>query len=424
MHDDPTGLNPGVSSPTESIHAPKRPSAGSIRRVLLGAAIAVGLMVYLFIVFLFVHRDGYGYTYLHFLFDYHFGVTRRALEGEIARHLFPPPYWVGNFRDFSHWVLGLAMMLFVAIALAMWRRGRTTGWLLLVLVIATSPLTFKQMAADEGRQDIFGVVVLESTLLLALLRSPAPAAYFLSVVLVPLTLVNENHLLLYLPSCLVIVMAKVAMTSETRRWRWLMLPWAAFITGFIINLLLPPPRVPYRQYEAYLASKSIYRLPGGTPDRWLYTHVRENLDFAVTEWHRLEPEHLRHAADYLVFFGITVIIAALIWAGIKRTDARFARGFLCAMGFITAFYVVLCRTASDEARWLANFGTCVLFVGLFWCDACKARPIKAYVLALIVAFQLMLHEGFGITVPDMNLERRFTRIEEFYRGNPHREAGS
>jgi hypothetical protein len=63
---------------------------------------------------------------------------------------------------------------------------------------------------------------------------------------------------------------------------------------------------------------------------------------------------------------------------------------------------------------LANFGTCVFLVTLFWADAFRLDVQRKYALAAIAAVQLMLHSGFGDTVPKLDLRHRATELLRYY----------
>src|SRR5207302_10126502 len=141
--------------------------------------------------------------YIHLLVDYHFGFTKRALIGAIVS-LFTSkvPVWLVFALGGTVWLvtLGLFVQLF----------RRTFGfdakhWPLFVFT-AGSPFFFKNFMHALGHFDIYGC-----TLAICLLLLPARSIAFVllaALFSVSLVLIHHIHLLLYVPTIVVIVLLR------------------------------------------------------------------------------------------------------------------------------------------------------------------------------------------------------------------------
>jgi len=365
---------------------------------------------YLEAVFFLCPRNWPGYGYIQFLFDYAHGPARRSLEGEIARHLVAPPYTIGQFQVLTNALLLAALLLFVVVA---WRSGTPRFSLartVLVVWLAASPLTFKNLLLDQGRLDVLGVFVLELTLLLGWAGSPWLLAGLLTLVTVPLALCNENLLLLHLPAALAILGAvTIGPRPGTRR---RIAPFAAaaatYAAACLLCVLMPKPNIPQAQYRTYLEGKSLTRLPPWDAERWPYSSARDNFAFARAERTRLAPLQRAHLPSYLLYFallcGAGLTTARSLPAGWSGRG-RYLAGLACTL----PGYAVLMWGASDLSRWCANLTLCTLALSLFFRVEDEAEPAAGpwWLLVPPALFQLLFLGGFGVNEPSVSLGAGF-----------------
>jgi len=391
------------------VNSPASPDAAPLRaaRALL-PAVLVGL--YLEAMFYVVPRFWLGYSYIQFLFDYAHGPARRSLEGEILRHLAPAPYSIALFQAWANLQLLAAMSLFVVIV---WRLARRSspGALVLVAVLASSPLTFKNLCFDQGRQDVLGVIALEAAVLLSREGAPRGLAWLIAALALPLALVNENLLLLYLPACLLIVALHAAGILAPAVPRWLAaVPLAACAAACLLCLLLPHPGIPREAYHTYLQSKSVQPLAPGEPERWLYSGPGDNFAFARQEWQKFRPRQWAGVGSYLLFGG--VLAGAVAATSASLPAGRLRAGYLLALAGLTPGYAVLFLGASDVARWFANLNLCVLLfsLGMVTTAGFPTRLRHWGPLIPFAAFQLALIGGFGVVFPVFDLAGDLHRL--------------
>src|SRR6202000_2337115 len=150
--------------------------------------------------------------YIHLLVDYHFGFIKRALIGAIVS-LFTAkvPVWLVFALAGVIWLitLGLFVQLF----------RRTFGFaqkhLPLFVLIAGSPFFFKNFMHTLGHFDIYGC-------LFAIILLLVPARSILFVLLaalfsIVLILIHHIHLLMYVPTIIVIVVIRHYLTAGITR---------------------------------------------------------------------------------------------------------------------------------------------------------------------------------------------------------------
>ena len=152
--------------------------------------------------------------YIHLLVDYRFGFIKRALIGAVVG-LFTAkvPVWLVFALGGAVWLvtLGLFVLLF----------RKTFGFvdknLPLLNFIAGSPFFFKNFMHSLGHFDIYGCVLVITLLLL-------PARSILYIVLaalfsVVLILIHHIHLLMYVPTIIVIVAIRHHLAHGCRPFR-------------------------------------------------------------------------------------------------------------------------------------------------------------------------------------------------------------
>lgn len=376
-----------------------------LRRVLTsptGLQIATTAVNGALLVAYFFHliRGDLYYKFIEFLFDYHYGIIRRGLVGEIFRHLLPPPYSLTQFQGVANLLLLAAILLFLLIGLIALRHHPHPAVACLLLAIAASPLTFKNQIFDQGRQDIFGLIFLEGIILATLAGRRRTALAVATAGILPLSLIHEGQLLLFVPAGLVIL----AMRDRAGAWwRGCALPLAVFAGSLVVNWTLPPPRVPFAVYHAYLHSKSVDPF-SFAPDWFLYQRLTGARSFAVSELRHLGRYQVAAVWDYLAALATLAVVAFSLPARDGGTG-RPRRRFLLAASWLVPGYVVLFWLASDWARWVADFSFCFLLLALLLVVRDRVRPALAPLL-VIAALQLAGTGPFGVEVPQLCLGYR------------------
>jgi hypothetical protein len=367
--------------------------------------------VYLETLFYVVPRDWVGYKFIHLLFDYKHGPARRSLEGEILRHLVAPPYSVGFFHWFANLQLLAAILLFMLVTWMIAARSGSASRFVLALLIVSSPTTFKNLLFDQGRQDILGVIALESSMLLGFLDSAGPLSIFLSVVTVPLALINENLLLLYLPACLAIHGCRLIGCAPGRTLpRWLKFaPFMVFAGACLVCVMMPAPRISQDAYHAYLQTKSVQRLAPGEPERWLYSNASDNFAFARESWPRFRDRQWARLPTYLLFGAVLVGCCTLVGRSVRAKGVRGPVLYAAGLACLLPGYAVLFLGAGDVARWFANLNLAFLLYShwyLSWAEA--DPPVRFWLPAVpIAAFQMAMISGFGVVYPVFDFATAF-----------------
>jgi tetratricopeptide (TPR) repeat protein len=267
-------------------------------------------------------------------------------------------------------------------------------------VIAASPLTFKNQIFDQGRPDIFGLIFLEGIVLAVLAERPRTALAIATIGILPVSLIHEGQLLLFVPAALALLAAQGRAACP---WKALALPIAVFAASLAINWALPSPDVPYSVYHAYLRSKSLEPF-AFTHDRFLYDRLAGGHAFVVSELRRLGRFQFAARWDYLAAGATLAAVAfSLLFARGSRPPPR--RRFLLSLSLLAPGYLILFWLASDWARWVADFGFCFLLLALVFAVRHRLRPALAGLLA-VAALQVAGSGPFGIEVPQLCLGYR------------------
>ena len=372
--------------------------AGCVGRV--GGAVAILFLGwYLYWLLASVDRYPCEYTFKQFLFDYRYGIVRRALEGEVVRHVFPPPYSAHLFIHFNLVVMALALSLFFAMAAIAVVRRRSSALLIVIFAAATSPLVFKNYLYDQGRQDVFGLLLTEILVICGLMGWDVAATIIFGASVVPLCLVADNHLFLFIPTCLALVAFRWdGERIELRRYSWV--PFFACAVALALSLTLPRPSIPLGEYTNYLQSKSVDTFsPGIQPEFWLYASVGKNLGYAKLEFRRLAPMYKEHALDFIFAAAVNLVVAFVAASTLRARRAMVVR-YAALVSGIALCYIPLYLLAADVSRWTSNLTTCLYMVAISATSRFgSSAAVGATVLVGVVVFQVMVHHGFGIEEP-------------------------
>jgi hypothetical protein len=292
--------------------------------------------------------------YLHLLVTYHFGFAKRAFIGSVLS-LFTATVPVVDVYG-----LGLAAWL-TAAGLFVLAFKRLCGFdrhnIPLFAFVFGSPFFLKNFMYSIGYFDIYGCIVGFIALLI-----PAGVTYplLIGAACIVLLLIHHLHFLLYVPTICFIAFV---------RYYWL--PGGSPLKiayGLAFGLILA---------AVFVAVAFFGNIP--VPQETLLSYVRERASDPVTPdlefWYSTIPDEMRGA--WAVFHRNVwriPIFAALIalhlpvirWFG--RVMASLAgpdrRMTLLAIAGISFGYLIIFAVVFDYARWVSNWGTCMVLVVL------------------------------------------------------------
>jgi hypothetical protein len=296
--------------------------------------------------------------YIHLLVDYHFGFTRRALIGAIAS-LFASrvPVWLVFALGGATWLitLGLFVQLF--------RRtfGLDDEHMPLLIFTAGSPFFFKNFMHTLGHFDIYGCA-----LAICLLLLPARSIAFVllaALFSVILVLIHHIHLLMYVPTIVVIVVLRHYLVQGANRRNLSVGVVAASAVGalFVAAQFYGSMPVPEAQFVNYLQSRM------ADPSRsnllsfsyiWYQPVAKEIRD----TWVRM-PSNLLG----IPVFALLISLHAPLWkyfAGLIRSLAAdwHRRVVISALTAVSLGYFVMFVIVFDYSRWISNWAVCMFLI--------------------------------------------------------------
>jgi hypothetical protein len=296
--------------------------------------------------------------YIHLLVDYHFGFTKRALIGAIVS-LFAAkvPVWLVFALGGATWLitLGLFVQLF--------RRtfGLDDEHMPLFIFTAGSPFFFKNFMHTLGHFDIYGCA-----LAICLLLLPARSIAFVllaALFSVILVLIHHIHLLMYVPTLVVIVVLRHYLVQGANR-RNLSVGVAAasaIAALFVAAQFYGSMPVPETQFVNYLQSRM------ADPSRsdllsfsyiWYQPLAKEIRD----TWMRM-PSNLLG----IPVFALLISLHAPLWkylADLIRSLAAdwHRRVVISALTAVSLGYFVMFVIVFDYSRWISNWAVCMFLI--------------------------------------------------------------
>src|SRR5664279_1653554 len=167
-------------------------------RLMLAVNVAVLIGVFLYK----ITREPY-VPYIHLVVDYHFGFAKRALIGAVVSLFFSKvPVWLVFVLGGAIWTITLALFC------RLFRRtfGLDDAQMPLFVFMAGSPFFLKNFMYTLGHFDIYGCAFAICLLLL-----PARSVAFVILAALSsmiLILIHHIHLLMYVPTIVVIVLLR------------------------------------------------------------------------------------------------------------------------------------------------------------------------------------------------------------------------
>jgi len=310
------------------------------------AGILIGLVFYK------ISREPPVIQYSYLLVTYHFGFVKRALLGTIVA-LFRPTLAMTDVWVIATGVWLLTIGLFVALF------ARTFGWrgdrIQLFVFTFGSPFFFKNFFHTAGFFDIYGCL-----LALAALLIPAGPAYpfVIAAGCVIALLIHHLHFLLYLPlvGFVVLIRFYVLRASSTFNVVVGAVLGALVVSVFFFILAFGNAPVPPETFLAYMQSHASDPLGEVNMTVW-YSTVDE--EFAQTA--AMFPSNALRFPIYAALIALHWPVAAFMRALILSIPER-SRRLLAIAGLagITLAYIPIFIFVFDYARWVSNWGVCMI----------------------------------------------------------------
>jgi hypothetical protein len=313
--------------------------------------------------------------YIHLLVDYHFGFIKRALIGAVvALFTAKVPVWLVFALSGVVWLitLGLFVQLF----------RRTFGFaekhLPLFVLIAGSPFFFKNFMHTLGHFDIYGCLFA-----IVLLRLPAHSILFVlaaAVFSIVLILIHHIHLLMYVPTILVIVVIRHYLAEGFSRQNIAVGVAAIMAVGvlFFAAQFWGTMPIPEAEFVRYLQSRM------ADPSQ---TNL---LSFSYIWYQPLSKEisdtwaWMPHNILGLPVFGLLIWLHTPVWRTFATSlralnNDRHRHIIIAALIGISLGYLIMFAIVFDYSRWVSNWAVCMFLLlhAVKTLPAAEASPIAA-----------------------------------------------
>jgi hypothetical protein len=317
----------------------------------VNVAVVIGVLLYK------ITREPY-VPYIHLLVDYHFGFTKRALIGALVSLFFAEvPVWLVFALSGAVWLITLGLFI------KLFRRtfGLDDAHMPLLVFMAGSPFFLKNFMHTLGHFDIYGCA-----LAICLMLVPARSVVFVllaALASVILILIHHIHLLMYVPTIVVIVVLRYYLVQGFTRQNTAVGIAALACVGmlFLAAQFLGTMPVPPDEFVRYLQSR-------------MADPTRTNLlSFAYIWYQPLSQEiHDTWARMPSNILGIPVF-ALLIWLHaplwryfadlIRSLSEEFHRRMvIAAIVVVSAAYLIMFAMVFDYSRWISNWAVCMFLI--------------------------------------------------------------
>ncbi len=331
-------------------------------------------------------RDFLSLPYIHFLVDYHFGFTRRALVGAVTS------FFLDKIPPWLPWATGLtAIAITIALYVKLFQKtfGFSKATAPLFVFLAGSPFFFKNFLVQVGYFDVIGCAFAIVMLLL-----PSQSFWFVvagAAFSSLLIFIHSGQTLLFVPTILLIVAVRYFLSKP--------LNYAQIAGGFGLLLLVAASAfvnvaygnldVPREEFTRYLQSRSL-----STNDNWM-VYIFVWFDTLTEGLHITRaglPKQLLALPIYLLLFALHAPLIRYYRESLALLSLRDRRLILAGMAGITAAYVLVFVLVSDYARWVADWAVCMMLVLHLVKQLPSTRP------APLIACDNMRNIRFGLFV--------------------------
>ncbi|HLJ00496.1 MAG TPA: hypothetical protein VKT76_12325 [Bradyrhizobium sp.] len=296
--------------------------------------------------------------YIHLLVDYHFGFVKRALIGAaVSLFSLEVPVWLVFALGGAIWLI--TALLFVKL----FRRtfGLNKDHTPLFVFMAGSPFFLKNFMHTLGHFDIYGCLF---AIVLLLLPAQSIGFLLLAVLLsIVLILIHHIHLLMYVPTILVIVVLRHYLATGIHRMN-LAAGLASLLTLSVLFIALQfwgTMPIPEAEFVDYLKTRMV------DPSRldllsFSYIWYQPLLKEIADTWTRLPSNILGvpvFAALIWLHSPLWRYFAALIEALANVTHRRIVIAGLIG---VSAAYLIMFAIVFDYSRWVSNWMVCLFLI--------------------------------------------------------------
>ena len=378
---------------------------------------------YIYFIFLNIKRISYRVAFEEFLWDYKYGICRRALEGQLFTFIHN-----GKFTDqyFIHLSLTLNIIAFLIFILIAYKLiSNNINYIYLILFYITSPLTFKNQIYDIGRQDLLGFILTEIIVLLCLYNLRKLSAVFFTISILPLCLIADNNVLFWGPTCISIIflspechmiidMKTISKIVNISVKTTFIVALLSFITALTIPFLLKQPTISESSYRDYLQTKAVYSIyyPGNTgySTGALYLNINNS---SIIQAHSFLAQisvykaALHNIFDYVFFILPFILIFAVATKYINKKQILIFSAYLL---LIILFYFPAFYITTDFPRYFSNLVMCIYM--LIFCLIYKTKFVLTEYIKIIsviyICIQIYINSPFGVAVEEGNIITTFS----------------
>jgi hypothetical protein len=338
--------------------------------------------------------------YIHLLVDYHYGFIKRALIGAVVSlFIAKVPVWLVFALAGGTWLitLGLFLKLF----------RQTFGFgekhLPLFVLIAGSPFFFKNFMHTLGHFDIYGCLFA-----IGLLLAPARSILFvllaaaLSVVLI---LIHHIHLLMYVPTIIVIAVIRHYLVEGTSRHNIAVGAAAVLSMGALFGAAqfwgtMP---VPEAEFVRYLQSRMADPSQTGLLSFSYIWYQPLSKEIGDT-WARM-PHNILGVPVFALLIWLHIPVWRYFVTSIRAlNDDRHRRIVIAALIGVSLGYLIMFAIVFDYSRWVSNWAVCMFLL----LHAVKTLPASGDVPPISADDRKMQAFGWVITlIPRVGIVRPF-----------------
>lgn len=303
------------------------------------------------------HRDFIPIAYIHLLADYHFGLIKRALIGQIVG------LWFDQVPPWMVFALGGAVLLATFgcyLKLFGQQFGFSDRTFPLLVFTAGSPFFFKNFIQTVGYFDIYGC-------LFAIIILLAPARSFGFVIFatagsVLLILIHHVHMLLYVPTIAVIVVIRYFLSTRLDRAE-LALGFCclALVAATFLLMQFGTVNVPLPEFASYLQNRVVDAPPGADPLLFIHIWDRTIGGEIHDTWQHLRSNLFKFPL-YLVVLALHIPLIQYGRQSLRLLSRTHQCAIFCGCLLISLGYLVIFATVFDYARWFSNWAVCMLLV--------------------------------------------------------------
>lgn len=296
--------------------------------------------------------------YIHLLVDYHFGFVKRALIGA-AVSLFTQkvPVWLVFALGGAVWVM--TALLFVKL----FRRtfGFDAAHMPLFVFTAGSPFFLKNFMHTLGHFDIYGCLF--SIILLLIPAQGLGFVLLAALFSIVLILIHHIHLLMYVPTIIVIVWLRHYLTAGIGRLNLGVGVISVLALGalFLALQFWGTMPIPEAEFVAYLKTRMAD--PART-DLLSFSYIwYQPLSKEISDtWERLPSNILG-----VPVFVLLIWLHSPLWryfSGLIRSLASDFHRQVVIAGIIgvTAAYLIMFAMVFDYSRWISNWAVCLFLI--------------------------------------------------------------